>query len=347
VPLDAEPERQAPARKGPVDLLRVEGLKTYFFTRHGVAKAVDGVDFTLAKGERLGLVGESGSGKSVTALSIMRLVRDPPGRIVAGRIVLEGQDLLALDEERMRLVRGSRVSMIFQDPINHLDPIMKVGDWIAEALTLHSGMSRRAALAEALRILKVLKVPSPESVLHAYPFQLSGGMCQRVLIATAIATEPALLIADEATSALDVTVQASILRTLTELTETLGMAVLLTTHNMLVVRKACTRVMVMYAGRVVESCATDRLFDDPMHPYTVGLLNSVPALERIGQSLVPMAGEPPLPTDELPGCAFYARCPNRADVCREQRPPLSEVRPAHWSACFFPEMANRKRDAAG
>ena len=347
MPLDAEPERRVPARKGPVDLLRVEGLKTYFFTRHGVAKAVDGVDFTLAKGERLGLVGESGSGKSVTALSIMRLVRDPPGRIVAGRIVLEGQDLLALDDERMRRVRGRRVSMIFQDPINHLDPIMKVGDWIAEALTLHSGMSRGAALAEAVRILKVLKVPSPEDVLHAYPFQLSGGMCQRVLIATAIATQPALLIADEATSALDVTVQASILRTLTELTDTLGMAVLLTTHNMLVVRKACTRVMVMYAGRVVESCATDQLFENPMHPYTVGLLNSVPALERLGQALEPMAGEPPLPTDDMPGCAFYARCPNRADVCLGRRPPLQEVRPAHWSACHFPELAQRKRDAAG
>lgn len=347
MPLDAEPVRQPPAGKGPVDVLRVEGLKTHFFTRHGVAKAVDGVDFALAKGERLGLVGESGSGKSVTALSIMRLVRDPPGRIVAGRIVLEGQDLLTLDDERMRLVRGSRVSMIFQDPINHLDPIMKVGDWIAEALVLHSGLSRRAALAEALRILKVLKVPSPEDVLHAYPFQLSGGMCQRVLIATAIATEPALLIADEATSALDVTVQASILRTLTELTDTLGMAVLLTTHNMLVVRKACTRVIVMYAGRVVESCATDRLFDGPMHPYTVGLLSSVPALESIGRSLVPMAGEPPLPTDELPGCAFYARCPHRAAVCLERRPPLQEVRPAHWSACFFPEKANRTRDASG
>ena len=331
----------------PADLLRVEGLKTYFFTRHGVAKAVDGVDFRLAKGERRGLVGESGSGKSVTALSLMRLVRDPPGRIVAGRVILEGQDLLTLDAESMRRLRGSRISMIFQDPINYLDPIMKVGDWIAESLTLHKGMGRKAALVEAHRILKVLKVPSPEDVLHAYPFQLSGGMCQRVLIATAIATEPALLIADEATSALDVTVQASILRTLNELSDTFGTAVLITTHNMLVVRKACSRVMVMYAGRVVESCETERLFRSPLHPYTVGLLNSVPALEGINQPLVPMVGEPPLPTDELPGCAFYARCPIRGAVCQEQRPPLQEVRPGHWSACFFPEQANRKRDSSG
>jgi oligopeptide transport system ATP-binding protein len=326
------------------ELLRIEGLKTHFFTRHGVAKAVDGVDLSIAKGEHLGLVGESGSGKSVTALSIMRLVRDPPGRIVAGQVVFEGRDLLTLDDPSMRQIRGSRISMIFQDPVNHLDPIMKVGDWIAETFTVHKGLSRKAALAEASRILKVLKVPSPDDVLHAYPFQLSGGMCQRVLIATAIATEPALLIADEATTALDVTVQASILRTLKDLTETSGMAVLLTTHNMRVVRKACSRVVVMYAGQIVESCATEDLFRSPMHPYTVGLLNSVPSLERIGQPLAAMAGDPPLATDDLPGCAFYPRCPIRSSVCRERRPPLQETGPGHWSACLFPEKANQRRD---
>ncbi len=331
----------------PTDLLRVEGLKTYFFTRHGVAKAVDGVDLSLSEGEHLGLVGESGSGKSATALSIMGLVRDPPGRIVAGRIVFEGQDLLSLDAPAMRRLRGRRLSMIFQDPISHLDPIMKVGDWIAESLTLHKGMTRKSATAEASRLLKVLKVPSPDDVLDAYPFQLSGGMCQRVLIATAIATEPALIIADEATSALDVTVQASILRTLNELSENSGTAILFTTHNMRVVRKACSRVVVMYAGRVVENCETERLFCGPMHPYTVGLLNSVPSLERIGQPLVPMAGEPPLPTDDLPGCAFHARCPIRKPICEEQRPPLQEVHPGHWSACFFPEEANHGRDPSG
>jgi oligopeptide/dipeptide ABC transporter ATP-binding protein len=324
------------------DLLRVQGLRTYFFTRHGIAKSVDGVDFRLHQGEHLGLIGESGSGKSVTALSIMRLIREPPGRIVAGEIHFEGRDLLTLDSNSMRRLRGSRISMIFQDPLNHLDPVMKVGDWIAEALTLHKGMGRAAAMVEAGRVLKVLKVASPEDVLHAYPFQLSGGMCQRILIATAMITEPALIIADEATSALDVTVQASILRSLNELTEMFGTAVLLTTHNMLVVRKSCSRVIVMYAGRIVENCETGRIFRRPMHPYTAALLNSVPALEGVNRRLVPMTGEPPLPTQEMPGCAFHARCPVRRPVCQEQSPPLAEAEPGHWSACFFPEEAQSK-----
>jgi oligopeptide/dipeptide ABC transporter ATP-binding protein len=323
------------------DLIRVEGLRTYFYTRHGVARSVDGVDFHLRKGEHLGLIGESGSGKSVTAMSMMRLIREP-GKIVGGEIHFEGHDLLKLDAASMRKVRGSRISMVFQDPLNHLDPVMRIGDWIAEALVIHRQMSRAESLREASRVLKVLKVASPDDVLKAYPFQLSGGMCQRVLIATAIVTEPALLIADEATSALDVTVQASILRSLNELTEIFGTSVLLTTHNMLVVRKACTRVMVMYAGRVVESCHTDALFREPMHPYTVGLLNSVPALERVGKPLVPVPGEPPLPTKEIRGCAFYARCAIRRSICLEQRPLLAEVAPEHWSACLFPEEARSK-----
>jgi peptide/nickel transport system ATP-binding protein/oligopeptide transport system ATP-binding protein len=324
------------------ELLSVRGLKTYFYTRHGVAKSVDGVDFNIGRGEHLGLIGESGSGKSVTALSIMRLVREPPGKIVDGEIEFEGEDLVKLDQAKMRRIRGRRISMVFQDPLNHLDPVMKIGDWIAEALRLHKDIGRKEALAEAARVMKVLKIASPEDVMRAYPFQLSGGMCQRVLIATAIVTEPALIICDEATSALDVTVQASILKSLGELTDLFGTAVLLTTHNMLVVRQACERVMVMYAGRVVESCDTDTLFHEPMHPYTVGLLNSVPALERVGQPLVPMPGEPPLPTDEIKGCAFYPRCPIRRAACLEQRPPLVEVAPGHWSACLFPEEARSK-----
>lgn len=330
---------------GPGELLRVEGLRTQFETRHGLARAVDGVDFQLAPGEHLGLVGESGSGKSVTALSIMRLVR-PPGRIVGGRIVFEGRDLLSLDDAEMRALRGARLAMIFQDPISHLDPVMKIGDWIAETLTLHAGMSRKDALAEAGNILRRLKVPSPEDVLRAYPFQLSGGMCQRVLIATAIATRPALIIADEATSALDVTVQASILRTLSELTETSGTALLLTTHSMLVVRKACSRVLVMYAGRIVESCTVERLFSAPRHPYTIGLLNSVPALGGVGGPLQPLEGEPPLPTNLPPGCPFHARCFMRRPRCLEERPSLREVEPGHWSACLFAEETNRQRHSA-
>lgn len=325
------------------DLLQVEGLKTWFYSRHGVAKAVDGIDFSIGEGEHLGVVGESGSGKSVTALSILRLVRDPPGRIVDGRVLLEGRDLLTLTDEQMRRIRGRRISMVFQDPANHLDPVMKVGDWLAEAIALHKGASRKEALAEAARLLHVLKVPSPRDVLHAYPFQLSGGMCQRVLIATAMAAEPVLIIADEATSALDVTVQASILRTLGELTERIGTAVLLTTHNMRVVRKACSRVLVMYAGRIVESCRTEHLFRRPMHPYTAGLLAAVPSLDRIGSPLIPMLGEPPLPTATPPGCAFYSRCPIRRPVCQEQRPPLLEVAPDRFSACLFAEEAGVRR----
>ena len=309
------------------EILRVEGLKTWFYSRHGVAKAVDGIDFSIGEGEHVGLVGESGSGKSVTALSILRLVREPPGRIVDGRILFEGEDLLTLNDDEMRGIRGRRISMVFQDPASHLDPVMKVGDWIAEAIALHKGASRKEAIDEAARLLQVLKVPSPRDVLHAYPFQLSGGMCQRILIATAIAAEPVLIIADEATSALDVTVQASIL----------------TTHNMRVVRKACSRVMVMYAGRIVESCRTDHLFERPMHPYTAGLLNAVPSLDRIGTPLIPMHGEPPLPTATPPGCAFYARCPIRRPVCQEQRPPLLEVAPGRLSACRFAEEADGGR----
>jgi len=328
-------------------LLQVEGLKTHFDTRHGLSKAVNDVSFHLFRGERLGLVGESGSGKSVTALSIMRLVRDPPGRIVAGRIIFEGRDLLTLDAARMRELRGDRIAMIFQDPVNHLDPIMTAGDWIAETLGWHKGLGRKAAIVEVRALLKLLKVPSPDDVLRAYPYQLSGGMCQRVLIATAIATKPSLIIADEATSALDATVQASIIRVLNELSASLGTAMLVTTHNMLVVRKACDRVMVMYCGRIVESCETEALFSSPLHPYTNGLLNSRPALDSIGRPLTPMPGEPPLPTDDLPGCAFYSRCPVHRPKCQEQRPPLLEVRPGRWSACFFPEDAHKRSNLAG
>lgn len=232
--------------------------------------------------------------------------------------------------------------MVFQDPRNHLDPVMKIGDWIAEVLILHRDMTRKEAIGEATRMLKALKIASPEDVMTAYPFQLSGGMCQRVLIATAIVTEPALIICDEAISALDVTVQASILKSLRELTSAYGAAALLTTHNMLVVRRACTRVLVMYAGCVVESCDTDTLFHEPMHPYTIGLLNSVPGLDRVGQPLVPMPGQPPLPTEEIDGCAFYARCPIRRAACQERRPTLAEITPGHWAACLFPEEARSK-----
>jgi len=319
---------------GAGDLLRVEGLRTHFFTSAGVVRAVDGVSFTIGPGERLGLVGESGSGKSVTALSILRLVREP-GRIVAGRVSLRGEDLLTKPEKAMRRIRGGRISMIFQDPANYLDPMFTAGDAIAEAITLHADVGRREARRQALALLRELKVPSPDDMIDAYPFQLSGGMCQRVLIAMAIATRPELLIADEATSGLDVTVQASILRTLHQLAEESGTAMLITTHSMPVVRKACTRTIVMYCGRIVEQAPTAQLLARPLHPYTRALLESMPAIEHRGRPLASIRGEPPRPDRELKGCAFAPRCPIARPGCAEHQPPLLEVEPGRFSACPY------------
>ena len=315
-------------------LLEIKDLKVHFFTRTVTVKAVDGVNFSLDSGEVLGLVGESGSGKSVTALSVLRLVRYP-GKIVGGQIHFQGENLLEKSEKEMRELRGGRVSMIFQDPVNYLDPVAKVGNGISEVLTLHKGMNKKEALVEARRLLGILKVPSPDDVLNAYPFQLSGGMCQRVLIATAIASEPALLIADEATTALDVTVEASILRTLQEQRDRTGTALLITTHNMRVVRKACTRTIVMYSGRIMESGPTPELMEKPLHPYTAGLLSCMPTLERRGQPLTSLPGEPPVPGSLLEGCPFEPRCPIRKPECKEVQPPLVELEPARWSACPY------------
>ncbi len=315
-------------------LLEIQDLKTHFFTRSVVVKAVDGVNITLNEGEVMGLVGESGSGKSVTALSVLDLVRYP-GRIVDGQINFQGEDLRAKSSREMRELRGGRVSMIFQDPANYLDPVAKVGNGISESLMLHKDMKKAEALEEAKRLLGILKVPSPDDVLDAYPFQLSGGMCQRVLIATAIASEPALLIADEATTALDVTVEASILRTLQELKEGSGTTLLVTTHNMRVVRKVCTRTIVMYSGRIMESGPTADMMDRPLHPYTAGLLSCMPTIERRGQPLTSLPGEPPVPGSLLEGCVFAPRCPIAKPVCKEVQPPLEELEPGRWSACPY------------
>ena len=315
-------------------LLEVEDLKTHFFTRTATVKAVDGVNFSLEPGDVMGLVGESGSGKSVTALSVLNLVRYP-GQIVGGQVHFQGENLLEKTAKEMRALRGGRVSMIFQDPVNYLDPVSKVGSGISESLTLHKDMKKSEALAEARRLLGILKVPSPDDILNAYPFQLSGGMCQRVLIATAIASEPPLLIADEATTALDVTVEASILRTLQELRDRTGTALLITTHNMRVVRKVCNRTIVMYSGRIMESGPTVQLMEKPLHPYTAGLLSCMPSIERRGQPLTSLPGEPPLPGSLLEGCAFAPRCPIAKPVCREVQPPLVEMEPGRWSACPY------------
>ena len=315
-------------------LLEIQDLKTHFFTRTATVKAVDGVNFSLNQGEIMGLVGESGSGKSVTALSVLNLVRYP-GKIVDGQIHFQGESLREKSEKEMRELRGSRVSMIFQDPVNFLDPVARVGSSISESLTLHKGMKQKEALVEARRLLGILKVPSPDDVLKAYPFQLSGGMCQRVLIAGAIASEPPLLIADEATTALDVTVEASILRTLQELVNRSGTALLITTHNMRVVRKVCERTIVMYAGRIMETSPTPELMEKPLHPYSAGLLSCMPSLEKRGQPLTSLPGEPPTPGSVFTGCAFEPRCPIAKPVCKEVQPPLQELEPGRWSACPY------------
>jgi oligopeptide/dipeptide ABC transporter ATP-binding protein len=315
-------------------LLEIKDLKTHFFTRTATVKAVDGVNFSLNKGEVMGLVGESGSGKSVTALSVLSLVRYP-GRIIEGEIHFQGENLLEKPEKEMRALRGSRVSMIFQDPVNYLDPVAKIGTSISESLMLHKGMKQKEALVEAKRLLGILKVPSPEDILNAYPFQLSGGMCQRVMIGSAIASEPPLLIADEATTALDVTVEASILRTLQDLVNNSGTTLLITTHNMRVVRKVCQRTIVMYAGRIMESSPTKDLMEKPLHPYSAGLLSCMPSIEKRGQPLTSLPGEPPTPGSPIPGCAFEPRCPIRRPVCKEVQPPLVEMAPGRWSACPY------------
>jgi peptide/nickel transport system ATP-binding protein len=315
-------------------LLQIEDLQTFFFTRSGTVKAANGVSFSLNKGEIVGLVGESGSGKSVTAFSIMRLVK-PPGQVVGGRVLFSGEDLLLKSDDEMRAIRGRTVSMIFQDPVNYLDPLFTAGQAIGEAIRLHQEVSSQEARQQAIQLLTQLKVPSPESVVDSYPFQLSGGMCQRILIATAIASKPALLIADEATSALDVTVQASILRTLRELRDTAGTSVLVTTHNMQVVRKVCTRTMVMYSGIILESGPTTEVLDQPLHPYTAGLLSCVPTLDQVGQALSSIPGEPPIPGSIEKGCVFYPRCPIRRPVCEDVQPSLEEIKPGRWSACPY------------
>ncbi len=326
-------------------LLEIDNLQTFFYTRTGTVKAADGVSFSLSRGEIVGLVGESGSGKSVTAFSIMRLVK-PPGQIVGGRVLLGGDDLLLKSDEEMRAVRGRSLSMIFQDPANFLDPLFTAGQAISEAMRMHQDISRDDAREAAIQLLIQLKVPSPTTVVDSYPFQLSGGMCQRVLIATAMASKPALLIADEATSALDVTVQASILRTLQELRDTSGTAVLVTTHNMQVVRKVCARTMVMYSGQIMESGPTNEVLDEPLHPYTAGLLSCVPTLDQLGQQLSSIPGEPPIPGSIEKGCVFYPRCPIRKPVCEDVQPPLQEIRPGRMSACPYLQETDGRTSAA-
>jgi peptide/nickel transport system ATP-binding protein len=321
-------------------LLDVEGLQTFFFLRGGILKAVDGVSFRLRPHETLAIVGESGCGKSMTALSLMRLIPDPPGKIVGGSVKLDGIDLIGLDERAMRGVRGKDISMIFQEPMTSLNPVMTVGRQIAEALLLHEGVSRAEAMRRAVDILRLVRIPEPEQRLKEYPHQLSGGMRQRVMIAMALACDPKVLIADEPTTALDVTIQAQILEIILELQKKLGTAVILITHDLGVVAETAQRVIVMYAGRKVEEATVGELFARPLHPYTHGLMASIPRLELMRGSretkrrLQEIPGIVPALTRLPAGCAFAPRCPFAIDRCRTEAPPYEQKQPSHWAACW-------------
>jgi oligopeptide/dipeptide ABC transporter ATP-binding protein len=303
-------------------LLRVRDLCTEFRTEDGVFAAVDGVDFELAAGEVLGIVGESGSGKSVTALSILGLIPSPPGRIARGEIVFEGVDLLGLREREMRAIRGADISMIFQEPMTSLNPVFTIGEQIIETIRHHESVSKRAASTRAVELLDLVGIPSPRARLSEYPHHLSGGMRQRVMIAIALSCRPKLLLADEPTTALDVTIQAQILELLRGLQAELGMAVILITHDLGVVAEFAQRAIVMYAGKVVEHASVEDLFDRPMHPYTEGLLASLPVLDEDRDRLQAIPGVVPSPFELPPGCRFGPRCLHARDACRAGEPPL-------------------------
>jgi len=335
--------RPAPERRS-APLLEVEDLKTYFFTRDGVVRAVDGVSFSVERGETLAIVGESGCGKSVTSLSILRLVASPPGRTVGGRLLFEGRDLLALSEPEMRKIRGDALSMIFQEPMTSLNPVLTIGRQIAEVLTLHRGLGRDEALRRAIELLRLVHIPEPERRVAEYPHQLSGGMRQRVMIAMALACEPRLLIADEPTTALDVTIQAQILELMRELKARTSAAIVLITHDLGVVAEMAQRVMVMYAGRKVEEAPVEALFARPRHPYTRGLLDSIPKLGATrdgapgdGKRLSEISGTVPSLLEPIVGCAFAPRCAYATARCRSDRPPLEEKAPGHRVACWESE----------
>jgi peptide/nickel transport system ATP-binding protein len=321
----------------PAPLLEVDGLKTHFFTRDGVVRAVDGVSFSVHAGETLAIVGESGCGKSVTSLSILRLIASPPGRTVAGSIRFEGRgDLLALSEREMRDVRGNEISMIFQEPMTSLNPVLTIGRQIAEALVLHRGLGRTAAHSRAAEMLALVNIPEPARRVSEYPHQMSGGMRQRVMIAMALACNPKLLIADEPTTALDVTIQAQILDLMRGLKEKTGAAIVLITHDLGVVAEMAQRVVVMYAGRKVEEAPVAALFARPRHPYTQGLLHSIPRLGGTGarRRLEEIRGMVPSMREAIPGCVFAPRCAHATDRCRSEYPPLEQKAEGHSVACW-------------
>ena len=344
------PNHEVPALEVPVlevPVLEVRGLRTLFFTRQGLVRAVSDLSFHVGRGEVLAIVGESGCGKSITALSVMRLVPTPPGRIDAGSVKLEGRDLLAIDEEEMRAVRGNEISMIFQEPMTSLNPVLTIGSQIAEAVRLHQDVSAAEAWTRAVEMLALVRIPEPAQRAREYPHQLSGGMRQRAMIAMALSCNPKVLIADEPTTALDVTIQAQILDLILKLQEERGTAVILITHDLGVVAETAHRVVVMYAGRKIEEARVEDLFDTPLHPYTHGLMASVPRLAILGGEPAP-TGEEFQRLQEIPGmvpalyalpqgCAFAPRCAHADATCRDVYPDYIERRPGHWVACWHAE----------
>lgn len=326
-------------------ILEVKGLKTYFYTEDGVVKAVDGVDFDVGRGEIVALVGESGCGKSVTSFSIMQLV-GIPGKIIDGEILFNGQNLLELPESEMRLMRGDRLSMIFQQPTSCLNPVFRVGDQVAEVLEIHRGTDKKEGWERAVELLRLVGIPEAEKRINAFPHELSGGMAQRVMIAMALACEPELLIADEPTTALDVTIQAQILDLMRDLQRKLGTSIILITHDMGVVAEMAKRVSVMYAGRVVEQAEVQTLFDNPMHPYSKGLLASIPIMGVVKPRLDTIPGSVPNLIDLPPGCKFAPRCLARVEhnlqICTEKEPDLVEYEPGHRVRCWLYQNHGRE-----
>ena len=317
------------------NLIEIKDLKTSFFTSDGELRAVDGVSFEIEEGKTMGLVGESGCGKSVTALSTMRLIPKAAGRVVGGEIRYRGDNLLSFDETRMRNIRGNEISMIFQEPMTSLNPVFSVGAQIEEVIVLHQRMTKKDARDKAIEMLRLVKIPEPEIRIDDYPHQLSGGMRQRVMIAMALSCNPSLLIADEPTTALDVTIQAQILVLIEELQDELGMALLLITHDLGVVAEQADDVAIMYAGKIVERAVPEVIFSRPLHPYTLGLLKSIPGYNGVKKKLEAIPGIVPSPLDLPAGCRFSDRCARAEDGCKEAEPELREVEERHWVSCFL------------
>lgn len=320
-------------------ILEVDDLRTYFYTRDGVVRSVDGVSFSVSEGETLAIVGESGCGKSVTSLSILRLIASPPGKIVSGSIRFHGKDLLGFSDAQMRDIRGDKISMIFQEPMTSLNPVLTIGRQIGEVLELHRHCTKEEARIRILELLKMVNIPEPESRIDEYPHQLSGGMRQRIMIAMALACDPEILIADEPTTALDVTIQAQILNLMRELRDRTRAAIILITHDLGVVAEMAQRVVVMYAGRKVEEANVFDLFEKPMHPYTLGLLNSMPRLDdAASKRLVEIPGMVPSMRTEIVGCAFAPRCSSATERCTQESPVLTDHGNKHWVACWNPVL---------